>query len=224
MMKSTTTQLRYSLLTYRMDQLWLPAAFWALFAIVIGFLKADRDVFNLAAAFLGITLPLIGGVLAAYAVLEDPALELHFATPRPTRRILLERLGVILGVIVAAALSFQVFLAIVGIDLSGLGGPAARQLAWLIPSLAMIALGSASAFALAQSIAGALSTGLVWLVQVLARNWFLQDAWARYVFLFMGVRAPNHPNLLANQLCLAGLSLLLLWVAWSLFKKQERYL
>ncbi len=94
---SLRDSLRYMLMTYRLDMLWLPAAFWALFLIISWMIRDTQSGFPVCVAYLGAALPLIGGILAAYAVLDDPALELQFATPRPAWLMLLERLGMILA-------------------------------------------------------------------------------------------------------------------------------
>ncbi len=224
-MKATANRLSYALLTYRLDQLWLPAALWALFALLPAlFLRTGGYILDVTGGFLGIVLPLVAGILAAYAVLDDPALELHFASPRPAWQQLLERLGPMLGVLAVAAVSYQLFMAAAGIDLSALGSPAARQLAWLAPCLATLALGSACGFALAGSTAGALVVGAGWIAQLMLRDWFAADPVARYVFLFLGVRVPDSPALPGNQACLIALAALLLWTAVTLFKRRERYL
>ncbi len=224
-MKAAATRLRYALLTYRLDQLWLPAGLWAVAALVPAlFLREGGYLLDIAGGFLGIVLPLLAGILAAYAVLDDPVLELQFASPRPAWEALAERLGMILLVVTVAAVSYQLFMAAVGIDLSRLGGLGARQLAWLAPCLAMIAIGSASAFALAGSTGGGLIVGGLWITEVILRDWFAADPWARYLFLFLGVRVPESPSLPGNEACLLIVAALLLWAAWALFKRQERYL
>jgi hypothetical protein len=211
---------RYLLLTSRYDQLWFPAAIWALF-VIMGMILRETHLHGLGVAFLGGVLPLMGGILAAYAILDDPALELRFATPRPAWQTLRERLGLILAV---TAIAYQLFLSLVGGDLSDLGNLPARQLAWLVPSLAMMALGSAASFAFGQSTAGAMLPGLVWIFQVIARGWMETDAVARYFYLLMGSNAPQHACLRLNQASLLVTAALLLFIAWALFKKQERYL
>ena len=55
----------------------------ALFAVVSLILHDPEKISDASRSFLGVVLPLIGGVMAAYAILEDPALELRFATPIP---------------------------------------------------------------------------------------------------------------------------------------------
>ena len=90
------TSIRYLLSTYRLDQLYLPAAFWALFAIVSLFQLEPDHLLDMARSYLGAVVPLTGGIMAAYAILDDPALELRFSTPARAARMLIERLGLIL--------------------------------------------------------------------------------------------------------------------------------
>ncbi len=222
-MKSSFS-LKYMLMTYRMDMLYLPAAFLALFLIITYFIKSSPSGFVVCTAFLGVALPLIGGILAAYAVLDDPALELQFATPRPAWSMLLERLGLILVLSAVCAFIYQAGLVLLQVDLAPLGGLAARQLSWLVPTLLMLVLGTAVAFALRQAIAGAAVIGLVWILQLMLREWFLQNTYARYLLLLMGSNYPQSPALRGNQAVLLGLSALLFLLAWALLRRQERYI
>ena len=50
-------------------------------AITTVFVAGLVSRFNIVRGYLGFIVPLIGGVLAAYGVLDDPALELRFSTP-----------------------------------------------------------------------------------------------------------------------------------------------
>jgi hypothetical protein len=217
------SSLRYSLLTFRYDQLWFPASIWGLFVIVILFLHGTSQAMNAARGYLGAAVPLIGGIMAAYAVLDDPALELRFATASRAGRMLLERLGLIFIVQTVCALSFQVFTYFMGIDLSILGSAWAAQLAWLVPTLALMALGCAGALSAAQTAAGAVLVGVVWLVELVARGWFAQNV-GKYVLVFMGALMPDHPDLAANQLVLTVLAGALFLAAWWLLRRQERYI
>ncbi len=216
--------LRYSLLTYRLDQLWLPAAFWALFAIMTLIFRGDDRVYELARGLVGGVLPLLGGIMAAYAVLDDPALELQFATPVPAYKTLFERLGLTFVVIAVTALSYQLFLMALGVDLAHWVDPLVFQFEWIVPSLVFIALGAASAFAFGNCVSGAMLVGLVWILELIARDLFIGDRWLRYVMVFMALVVPTHPDLPANLVVLSLLAVLLFVVAWALLKKQERYL
>lgn len=214
--------LKYSWLTYRRDQLWFPLAFLALFFVLVLMLPHPEVRFSIARAYLGFIVPLIGGILAAYSVLDDPALELRFSTPVRAGQTLLARLGLILAVQAASALLFQLFAGALGIDLSPLGGLPGVQLVWFLPTLALAALGSAGALAGAQTVMGAFLAGAVWLVQLIMNSWLTLNA--RPVFLFLGVIAPRHPDLAVNRCVLFAGALVLLLVSWALLRRQERYL
>lgn len=223
-MNRKTYPLKYILLTYRLDMLWLPLAFWGLFVIMTWMLRSEPSGYDICTAFFGAALPLIGGILSAYAVLDDPALELQFAAPRPAWIMLAERLGMILVITTICATAYQGVVATLGIDLSPLGNLPARQLAWLAPTLAAVALATAAAFAARQSMAGAVIIGLIWIFQVVMRDWFLQNRIGRYLLLFMGSNYYDHPALHGNQAALTLLALLLFAAAWDLLRRQERYI
>jgi hypothetical protein len=214
--------LKYSWLTYRRDTLWFPLAFLALFAVIVLILRDPAVRFSIARAYLGFIVPLIGGILAAYGVLDDPALELRFATPVRAGQTLLARLGLILAVEAACALLFQLFVGALGVDLSPLGGLPGVQLVWFLPTLSLAALGTAGALAAAQTAMGAFLAGAVWLIQLLMNSWFRRNA--RSVFLFLGVLVPGHPDLAFNRFVLLAGSLALLLISWALLRRQERYL
>jgi hypothetical protein len=202
--------------------LWFPLAFLALFIVILLILRHPVPRFSIARAYLGFIVPLVGGILAAYSVLDDPALELRFSTPVRAEQTLLARLGLILAVQTACALVFQLFVSALGIDLSPLGGLFNVQLVWFLPTLALAALGSAGALAGAQTVMGAFLAGAVWLVQLLMNSWLKLNA--RPVFLFLGVIDPRHPDLAWNQSVLFAGSIFLLLLSWVLLRRQERYL
>lgn len=214
--------LKYSWLTYRRDALWFPLAFLALFVLIVLIMRHPMVRFSIARAYLGFIVPLIGGILAAYGVLDDPALELRFSTPVRAEQTLLARVGLILAVQATCALVFQLFVAALGVDLSPLGGLLRVQGVWFLPTLSLAALGTAGALAGAQTSMGAFLAGAVWLVELLMNRWFQQNA--RSVFLFLGVLAPGDPALTLNQLVLFAGSMALMLVSWALLRRQERYL
>ena len=223
-MNKLKPSLRYMLLTFRLDQLWMPGVLWALFGLLTVLLKSNGHDYDMARGYLGAVLPLIAGIQAAYAFLEDPALELQFATPRPAWRLMLERLGLIGLTTALCALAFQLLTLAVGVDLTPLGSFAAIQMAWLVPTLAMMALGSTAAFSLADTTPGALLVGGIWIIQIVVRNVLADHVVFRYVYLFMGALAPDHSFLHANQIAVLIEAGLLLALGWMLFKRQERYL
>ena len=213
---------KYAWLTYRRDQLWFPLAFLVLFIVIVLIMRHPEVRFSLARAYLGFIVPLVGGILAAYSVLDDPALELRFSTPVRAEQTLLARLGLILAVQATCALVFQLFVGALGVDLSPLGGLLRVQLVWFLPALALASLGSTGALAGAQTAMGAFLAGAVWLIHLLMNSWFKLNA--RSVFLFLGVLVPDHPDLAVNQWVLFTGSMALLLVSWALLRRQERYL
>jgi hypothetical protein len=214
--------LRYTLLTYRMDQLWFPLAFWTLFAI-IAVIRGPDYIFDTSRSYLGAVIPLIAGIMAAYAILDDPALELRFATPTRAGRFLAERLGLLLTIQGISALTFQAFALLLGVDFTPLGNWLDVQLSWFIPTASLMALGCLGSFLGAQTMFGAFLAGLLWLVELVARGWFALNN-GKYVLVFMGALMPDHPALRANQFTLFVLSLTLLFASWILLRIQERYI
>jgi hypothetical protein len=215
--------LRYLLLTSRFDQLWFPLAFWVLF-IVIGILRGQEYILDTSRSYLGAVIPLIGGIMAAYAVLDDPSLELRFATPVPTEQTLLERLVPILLTQVFSALAYQLFAYLLYVDFSMYGNWFAVQLIWLVPTLSLMALGCLTAIAAAHTTTGALLAGMVWIVELVARSWFAGNKIGQYILVFMSPLMPDHPALRANQLALVILSIALFLLGWRLLHQQERFI
>jgi hypothetical protein len=209
---------------FRTNQAWLPAAFWALFALLILFFRTNPGWVDTTRGFLGTVLPLLGGILAAYAVLDDPALELILSAPISAGRLLAMRLSPPLLLITAAATTFQLFLLVLGFDLRILGSPISFQLSWLIPTLTLAALGAAVSFASRQCSAGALAVGAVWIVQLIARGWFLRREAVGHLYLFLGIFRPRDPRLPLNRIVLTTLAAALFATSWLLLKKQERYI
>ena len=213
--------LKYVWLTHRRDQLWFPAALWLLFVVfVLALGPAAR--FTLTRAYLGFLVPLTAGLLAAYALLDDPALELRFATPQRALSMLLGRVGLILAVHAVAALAFELFAAALGVDLSPLGGVVRLQLVWLIPTLALAALGACGSLAGAHTVVGACLAGGFWLVQLMMKGWCMTNA--KPLFVFLGVFAPADAGLAANQRTLVGATITLLLLGWRLLLRRERYI
>ncbi len=215
--------LKYTLLTYRLDQLWFPLAFWAFFVILTLLLREQVEDFNIARAYIGVAIPLIGGFMAAYAILDDPAIELRFATPIRAAQILFERTTLILLIQAACALAFILFALLIGVDFAPLGSPFNLQFSWLIPTVAMIALGTFGAILGAQTMIGSFLVGLVWIIEVIIRDGMAVNYW-KYAYLFMGILNPEHPDLASNQIALFAASAIVLFFAWLLLHRQERYI
>ena len=169
--------LKYTLLTYRLDQLWFPLAFWVFFVILTLLLSNEEQDFNIARAYIGVAVPLIGGIMAAYAILDDPALELRFATPVRAAQILLERTTLIFLIQAVCANTFLLFSLIIGVDFSPLGNWVNLQLCWLLPTITLIALGTFGALIGAQTMVGSFLVGLVWFVELIIRDGMAVNNW-----------------------------------------------
>ena len=215
--------LRYALMTYKLDQLWLPLAIFLIFVLISFIQLGEPQLINIARSYLIAAIPLLAGILAAYAVLEDPALELRFSTPIPASRTLFERLGLIFVAQTIFAVLFQVFILIIGGDFSMYLSVWHLQLAWIIPTLSLMILGCTCSLLAANSTIGALMVGMVWLVQVIARSWFAQN-FGKYFLVFMGGLMPDHPDLIANHFSLFAISIALLISSVALLRRQERYI
>lgn len=215
--------LKYTLLTYRLDQLWFPLAFWAFFVILTLLLSNEEQDFNIARAYIGVAVPLIGGFMAAYAILDDPAIELRFATPIRAAQILFERTILIFIIQTVSALAFIVFALLIEVDFAPLGNALNLHLAWIVPTITMIALGTFGAILGAQTMIGSFLVGLVWIIEVIIRDGMAVNNW-KYAYIFMGILAPEHPDLIGNQVALCALSAVFLFFTWLLLHKQERYI
>jgi hypothetical protein len=215
--------LRYALKTYKLDQLWLPLAIFLLFVLICLIQVRAPQFMNIARAYLGTAIPLLAGILAAYAVLEDPALELRFATPIPASRTLLERLGLIFVIQTGFALLFQAIILVIGGNFSMYQNVWYLQLAWIIPTLSLMMLGCTCSLLAANSTIGALMVGMVWLVELIARGWFAQN-FGKYFLVFMGALMTNHPDLNANQISLFVISMALFLSSMALLRRQERFI
>ncbi|MCE1252461.1 MAG: hypothetical protein LWX83_02805 [Anaerolineae bacterium] len=214
--------IKYTLLSFRLDQIWLPAGLMFLFMILTVIMR--DTAYDVARAFLGFVLPLIAGIMGAYLFLEDPTLELQFSMPRPVNKRFAEKLGLIMVITTCFALAFQVFLALTGINLAPLGDLLFRQWSWFFPSLVMLLLGLFSSLAFSNPAGGALATGFIWLFEIIAHGWFTANSIARYFFLFLGSVSPFAADRLGNFAVLTLVGLACLGAACRLFGNSERYL
>ncbi|MBN2047664.1 MAG: hypothetical protein JW750_07480 [Anaerolineaceae bacterium] len=223
-MNGSVTNLRYNWHALRRDQFWLPLAFLGLFMLLVALFFEESRAYNVAVAFLCVVLPLLSGFLAAYAVLEDPALELQFTTARSARSHLRQRMAIIFGVTAAIAVFFQLFTWAIGVSLSDLGNPLGRQVAWLLPTLSLMSLGNLFSLLLRRSTGGALLVGMLWIMQVILRGFFADHRWLYAGFLFLRGFYPDHSGVWINGITLSLITLLSLITGILMLKQQERYL
>lgn len=215
--------LKYTFLTYRLDQLWFPLAFWAFFVLLTLLLNEQEQNFDIARAYIGVAVPLIGGIMAAYAILDDPAIELRFATPIRAAQILFERTVLIFIIQAVSALAFILFALLIGVDFAPLGSALELHLSWIVPTIALIALGTFGAILGAQTMIGSFLVGLVWIIEVIIRDAMAVNNW-KYAYIFMGILSPEHPDLVSNQIALFAISAAFLFFTWLLLHRQERYI
>lgn len=122
-----------------------------------------------------------------------------------------------------SALAFIVFALLIEVDFAPLGNALNLHLAWIVPTITMIALGTFGAILGAQTMIGSFLVGLVWIIEVIIRDGMAVNNW-KYAYIFMGILAPEHPNLIGNQVALFALSAVFLFFTWLLLHKQERYI
>lgn len=223
MNRSTGIAWRYSLRAHLAGQLWLPAAIWALFVFLV-FTQLDYNAKEIAITFPVVVMPLLAGIMAGYALLDDPALELQLASPVSAARMLLRRVGGQLAIVAVLVALFQVVCAAAGLDLSGYGTLLMRQVFWIVPCLTLSALGSTLTLAFSQTTPAVLLISIVWLLQLILRHWIIDHIPARYFFLFTGLFFPQHPAANAIQLSLLVVTAVLFTVSWLLLQRQERYI
>lgn len=215
--------LKYTLLTYRLDQLWFPLALWAFFILLTLLLGEQVEDFDIARAYIGVAIPLVGGFMAAYAILDDPAIELRFATPIRAAQVLFERTSLIFLIQAVCALAFILFALLIGVDFTPLGNAFNLHLSWFVPTVTMIALGTFGAILGAQTMIGAFLVGLVWIIEVIIRDGMAVNNW-KYAYIFMGILNPEHPDLASNQAALFAATAIFLFFAWLMLHRQERYI
>jgi hypothetical protein len=214
--------LKYVWLTTRRELVWFPGAMFAVLVLIMWMMRRPDIRFAIAKGYLGFLVPLMTGIMAAYAVLDDPALELRFATPVSAARTLLSRLALILSVQAVFSVLFQLCAIAMGVRFAPLGSVSAIQLAWIVPTISLAAVGMSGALAAAQCATGAFLAAAVWLVQLLMKSWVLANASS--VYLFMGMLEPQHPGLFWSQGVLVVASFVLMALSWVLLHRQERYL
>ena len=215
--------LRYQLIIRR-EQFWLPIAIVALFGAITAILGEHQYQVEAAASLLSVILPLTGGILAASAVVEDPALELRFAAPRAPWRWLADGSVVILAIVGACSFVYQGWLAVLGVDLASYGDLLSRQFLWFIPALSLVALGGAMAALTAQGTLAALVVGGIWLFEIIARDWLASGPVGRKLLVIIGYVDPGAADLPISYAALIGLSLALLVGAGVLLRRTERYI
>jgi hypothetical protein len=231
-MRNGFTRARYELRALGASVLALPPLVVAIFLGVL-LLAAYNDArvsqsaalvhHDLAAGVLYLLefgIPPVAGLAAAQLIAHDPAKELHLAVVRPYRRTMLLRLSLfgLWTLLVAAAVSIAA--SRTGYWLVTRQAPQ-DQLTWLAPVVWCIGLGAVLALALRSTVASSAILGMLWLGELLLRDYFLGNAALQKVFLFLTIVEPQAAYWLANRLTLVGMGLVLLVGTALLLRNNE---
>lgn len=231
-MKNGFTRARYELRALGASVLALPPLVVAIF-LGVSLLAAYNDTHvsqsaalvhhDLAAGVLYLLefgIPPVAGLAAAQLIAHDPAKELHLAVVRPYRHTMLLRLALfgLWTLLVTAAVCMAA--SRTGYWLVTREAPQ-DQLTWLAPLVWCIGLGAALALALRSTVASSAILGMLWLGELLLRDYFLGNAVLQKMFLFLTIVEPRAAYWLANRLTLVGMGLVLLAGTALLLRNNE---
>jgi len=183
---------------------------------------AHDDVAKGLLLLLEFGLPPVAGLLAAYLVTGNPALELHLTLPRSYAALTWLRLLLLTLWCALAAAVTSAAISSAGYWIAPQAEPR-RQLIWAAPMLWFIATGALLSLLLRSRVASSAVLGMVWLGELFLRAYFLQKAALQKVYLFLtletvpGASAPASAYWLTNRLALlATAALFLVGVAYLL--------
>jgi hypothetical protein len=216
-------KIKYNLQIFQKDLFLFPIAFMALFLLITALMN-DNTQASIARSFLGFVLPLIASGLAAYAYLEDKALELKFTTNQKSITFIAKRLSVILIVIILTAFIFQAGLKILNITVPIQVYWLYTQMSWLIPSLFAITLSGVISLVAKSSNLSFSLMGAFWILQVALKGWFAENSILKFIFYFLATMKPETQDAYTNLISLTILSVVCLILTNILIKKQERYI
>lgn len=231
-MRSRFTRARYELRALGASVLALPPLVVAIF-LGVSLLAAYNDAHvsqsaalvhhDVAAGVLYLLefgIPPVAGLAAAQLIAHDPAKELHLAVVRPYRRTLLLRLALfgLWTLLVTAAVCMAASRTCYWLVTRQVPQD---QLTWLAPVVWCIGLGAALALALRSTVASSAILGMLWLGELLLRDYFLGNAVLQKMFLFLTIVEPQAAYWLANRLTLVGMGLVLLVGTALLLRNNE---
>ncbi len=116
------TTLRYHLKLLNYDYLLITGIVWALGAFLSWFTYHTFNQGDMTISILELIFPVPVAVLASAAFAGDPAREVVCTAERPVWRIVASRIAIVLALLVAMALLFDAYLAVLRIPLPGDGG------------------------------------------------------------------------------------------------------
>ena len=178
-------------------------------------------------------LPLAAGLLAAVAVHQDAAIELHLSLPISYRGTALQRLGLVLlwALLVVSATSAVVIAS--GYWVFPVGG-FERQLLWLAPLLCLTTLGAALTLLLRSRVASSAVLGMLWIAQFIFHPMFMENGVLLRLYLFLSEeifpdilqvsRSVWYDAWLQNRLILLAVAVALLGITIALLGRHEALL
>ncbi|MGZ3716095.1 MAG: hypothetical protein ACXVA4_11805, partial [Ktedonobacterales bacterium] len=198
-----------------------------------GVTQADFQMARGLLALMENGLPLAAGLIAAAAVNQDVAVELHLSLPAPYRRTVAGRLAVVaLWALLLTALVSALLLAthhwIVPVE------QPLSQLTWLVPLLWYIAAGALLTLLLRSRVASSTALGMIWIAQFLFKPVFQEYGVLQRLYLFIteqlipDIWPASYPSWyttwLQNRLTLLALALLMLGAVALLLRRNEALL
>jgi hypothetical protein len=190
---------------------------------------AHSDVAKGLLLLLEFGLPPVAGLLAAYLVTGNPAIELHLTLPRSYAALMWLRLLLLTLWCTLAAVVTSASISAAGYWIAPQTEPR-RQLIWAAPMLWFIACGALLSLLLRSRVASSAVLGMVWVGELFLRAYFLQNAALQKVYLFLtletipGSSAPASAYWLANRLTLLAMAALFLAVVALLLPRGEALL
>ena len=178
-------------------------------------------------------LPLAAGLLAAVAIHQDTAIELHLSLPVSYRGTALQRLGLVLlwELLVVSATSAVVIASDYWVF--PVGG-FERQLLWLAPLLCLATLGAALTLLLRSRVASSAVLGMLWIAQFIFHPMFMENGVLLRIYLFLSEeifpdilqvsRSAWYGAWLQNRLILLAVAFALLGIVIVLLGRYEALL
>jgi hypothetical protein len=197
------------------------ACLFVIAAAMMAFKQAQHlDIQHMVMTGLEGALPLAGGIGVATIAAHEPALELQLSMPRPYRRIMLLRCGILLAVIaVIEGLAILVLARVWPWTLSRSGS--AWVLTWLPTMLWFAGWGGLLALLLRSRAASAAILGVVWAVELAFHGIFPHYDWTTPLYVYATMFSPDAPYWLLNRLELLGTGILLFIAVWLYLSNPE---
>lgn len=192
--------------------------------LVLGWIgtAAERDPLVFTVVVEGI-LALAAGMLVAYQLAVEPALEVQLSAPLPYRGTLLIRLGVVMTLAALLGVGASLLAVALGKWQPEMG-VVLGQLLWLAP-VALFSFGAAAvALLTASRTIAAGAVGGTWLFAQIAFAWWLSHEPTRLIYPFASTHGIPSAEWVSNRLFVLAAALLLGAIAAASADRPERLL